>query len=254
MAPRIPGDDNAQVEDEFDNENVEVETDEGEEQGGVDDVDEGQDAEAEEEDEGVTPRREAARRQPERETAVQRAQRLAREARAEADRNARELAELRAEMQRARQPAAETPEQEAARLALMDPEQRSEYRLNKALENQNRQFAQMQARLADQTDKSAFLAACAADPLLKSVAAEVETELANIRRQGQNVDREALANYLIGKRARTRAPAAVSKQRKAGERAIARQQTRPGAGRSDREPEDRRSNDARRRRLEDVVF
>ena len=86
------------------------------------------------------------------------------------------------------------------------------------------------------------------------MAAEVETELANLRRQGQNVDREALANYLIGKRARARGPKAVDKQRKTGERNIQRQSARPSAGRSDRGPEDRRSDDARRRRLEVVVF
>lgn len=253
MAPRIPtGEDDAQVENQFDDENIEDEADEAGEQGGVEDEDESQDGEDAEGDvaaRDAAPRREAAQR----ETAVVRAQRLAREARAEADKNARELASLREEMQRARQPV-ETPEQEAARLAIMDPEQRAEYRFNKAMENQNRQMAQMQARMADQSDKSAFLAACASDPLLKTVAADVETELANIRRQGQNVDREALANYLIGKRARSRAPKALAKQRQTGERNIARQQGRPGAGRSDREPENRRSDDARRRRLEDVVF
>ena len=248
MAPRIPVEDDDQPEG-LDNENVEAEAEEGE-QVEVGDEDESQDGEEAEEDVSERdPRREAAQR----ETAVVRAQRLAREARAEADKNARELADLRAEVQRQRAPS-ETPEQEAARLSLMDPDQRSEYRFNKAMENQNRQMAAMHARLADQSDKSTFAAACVSDPLLKTVATEVETELAKIRAQGQNVDREALANYLIGKRARSRAPGAVNKQRRAGERNIARQQTRPSAGRSDRGPEDRRSDDARRRRLEDVVF
>lgn len=255
--PRPPQDnaDASQDEDRIEDVNDDFDAEEGE-QDDDENLDEGEgDEEAEGEGLGdEAPRQPEARREPsQRETSVQRAQRLARESRAEADALRREMADLRAEVQRARAPS-ETPEQESARLALMDPEQRAEYRFNKAMDNQNRQMAQMQARLADQADKSAFLAACASDPLLKTVAAEVETELANVRRQGQNVDREALANYLIGKRARSRAPAAVSKQRKAGERNIARQQGRPGAGRSDREPENRRGDEARRRRLEDVVF
>ena len=246
--PRIPAED--EDESQIGNENVEDQADEGGEHGDVEDEDESQDVEEAEEDLSErAPRREAAQR----ESAVVRAQRLAREARSEADKNARELAELRAEVQRQRAPS-ETPEQEAARLSLMDPDQRSEYRFNKAMENQNRQMAAMHARLADQSDKSTFAAACVSDPLLKTVAAEVETELAKIRAQGQNVDREALANYLIDKRARSRAPSSVKKQKQAGERNIARQQGRPSAGRSDRGPEDRRSDDARRRRLEDVVF
>ena len=251
MAPRIPAEDD-EVEDQIHDDVIDDEAEEGGEQGGVDEDDEGQDAEEAGEDVAArAPERRAPQR--DRESAAVRAQRLAQEARAEADAARREAAEARAELQRLRQPT-ETPEQEAARLALMDPDQRSEYRFNKAMENQNRQMAAMQSRLADQADKSAFSAACLSDPLLKTVAAEVETELANIRRQGQNVDREALANYLIGKRARSRAPAAVNKQKKAGERNIARQQGRPSAGRSDREPENRKSDDARRRRLEDVVF
>ena len=252
MAPRIPTeDDNEEVEDRLQDGNVEDEADDEGEQVGVaeDDEDQGNE-EAEDGLAARSPRRDTSQR----ETATARAQRLAREARAEADAARREAAEIRAEIQRLRQPQQETPEQEAARLSLMEPEQRVEYRFNKALENQNRQTARLQAQLADQSDKSAFQLAASADPLLKSVAADVEKELAKVRAMGQNVDREALANYLIGKRARERGGRAVVAQRNVGQRNIQRQTTRPAGGRSDRGPEDRRSNDARRARLEDVVF
>ena len=259
MPPR-PGDPNEEIEDDLLDEGDESASDEGQQdeaQGG----DEGEDGEeASGDDEGDGKARllnnRDQRRLPARETAVSRSQRLAREARAEADKNARELAEVRAEIQRMRQPPAETPEQEQARLALMEPDQRVQYTLDKALRTQAQQFSRMQAQMSDQTDKSTFMALAAPDSLLKSVAQEVEQELARVRSMGQNVDREALANYLLGKRLRERSPKAAAAQRRAGERNIQRQQARPGAGRSDQGSDrgDERRNALRRSRLEDVIF
>ena len=223
MAPRIPVEDD-EVESQIDNENVEDETDEGGEHGDVEDEDESQDVEEAEDDLAArAPRREAAQR----ETAVVRAQRLAREARAEADKNARELAELRAEVQRQRAPS-ETPEQEAARLSLMDPDQRSEYRFNKAMENQNRQMAAMHARLADQSDKSTFAAACVSDPLLKTVAANVAASfirskiilagmpIAQCNRGSHDPSRPRSAGELSYRQARTFASARRNQETEAG--------------------------------------
>ncbi len=263
MAPRDQVDpDDVEIPEILDDEDDQVQADVGE-QDDVQDRDEGQGrADAGEDAEGqgrpqADGRLLARDRAPQRETAVVRAQRLAREARAEADTNRRELAELRAEIQRQNQQRTqETPEQEAARFALMEPEQRAEARLNKALDNQNRQFAHMSARLADQTDKSAFLALVASNPLVKRVASQVETELARIRALGQNVEREKLADYLLGKAIRERGVKAVDEQRRAGERNVQRQTTRGAAGRGDQASErgDDRRLAARRRALEDVTF
>jgi hypothetical protein len=245
----------------LDDEDDQVEADERE-QDDVQDRDEGQgqpDAGEDEEGQGRAQAdgRVLARDRPQRETAVVRAQRLAREARAEADNNKRELAELRAEIQRQNQQRAqETPEQESARLALMEPEQRADYRLNKALDNQNRQMSIMQTRMADAADKSTFAALCTTNKFYAKVASRVETKLAEIRRLGQNVDREALAKYVIGEMVLERGPKAASEQRRAGERNVQRQTVRGGAGRGDA-PSDRgddRLVAARRRALEDVTF
>ena len=191
-----------------------------------------------------------------RETPLSRANRLAREARAEADRNTRELADIRAELQRARQPPQESPEAEAARLALMEPAQQQEYKFNKAMEQQNRRFAAMQTQLADSTDKATFSSLCTTNPLYKRVAAQVETKLAEVRRLGQNVDREALAKYIIGEMVLQRGPKAAAQQRKVGSDNIRRQQTRPSNGRSDQQNAtgDERRKASLRARLEDVTF
>jgi len=263
MPPRLPEDDDEipKIIDDEDEQGTSEDGDEGEGEGEGegDGRDEGSpDDERTEENEERSGRRQEGNveRRPQRETAVVRAQRLAREARAEADKNARELAELRAEIQRVRQPPAESAEQESARLALMDPEQRSEYRFNKALENQNRQNAALYFRLQDQADKTTFVSLCAENKLYRAVKDDVEVKLSELRAKGQNVDREALAKYLLGERILKRAPKVVEQQRKVGEDRIRRQEGRPGAARSDREPEtaNRRNEDARRRRLEDVVF
>lgn len=263
MAPRNrPEDDpDAEISENLDDGDEQVAPeDEGQDEGDERDETSADDERAEEDDQetrsGDEVRERRERREAPRETAVVRAQRLAREARAEADKNARELAEMRAEMQRMRQPPQETVEQEAARLSLMEPEQRAEYRLNKALENQNRQMQAVQFRMQDQADKSTFVTLCSDNPLYRSVREDVEAKLTELRRQGQNVDREALAKYLLGERILKRAPKAVQQQRDAGNKNIRRQQVRPGAGRSDQvsDDRDRRSNDARRRRLENVTF
>ena len=262
--PRIPGEDDEEIEIEV--EGLSDEGDDVEAEGeGQDDsaADEGSDGDGSDGEEGrrqeAEGRRESRvldRGQSQRETPLAKANRLAREAREEANRVSRELAEFRAEQQRARQTPQETPEQRNARYALMEPEARSEARLNDVLDQQNRQMAAMQARFADQTDKATFSSLAASNPLYKAVASEVETKLADLRRQGQNVDREALAKYLIGERVLKRGPKAAQQQRKAGQTNIQRQQARPSGGRSDQlsaTAEQRRQAD-RARKLEDVTF
>lgn len=264
MAPRIPQENpDAQVEDEEIGDDATVDDEAeglGEDDGEGQDDGAGDDERAEEDDgqapEGDGRSRVLARERPARETPLAKANRLAREARAETDRLSREQAELRAEIQRMRQPAAETPEQEAAKLALMEPEQRQEYRFNRQMEALRRQQAATQFQMLDATDKVTFQALAASNPLVKRVAGQVETELAKIRAQGQNVSREQLADYLLGKAIRERGPKAVQQQQRQGERRIQQQRARPSAGRSDQGADrgDARAAEMRRKRLEDVVF
>lgn len=122
---------------------------------------------------------------------------------------------------------------ERERLALMSPEEKADYRIGKAEERFNQRIAQADFRAEDRADKADFRHLCAEDKAVAAVAAEVEAELVSMRSQGRNVPREALANFLIGKRARERAKAAGTKQRRKGQESIRRETTRPARGRSD---------------------
>ena len=262
MAPRIPAGEDHETESQDDGEVFNLPDDEQADEGADAEVLEGEgspdDERAEGGDEGEgrqAPEGGGRRRVLDegRETATQRATRLAQEAREEANRAIREAADLRAQLNQRQQPPAETPEQKAARFALMDPEQRVEARFNEAQAANQAHLARMSAALADQTDKATFSSLAASNPLYKRVAGKVEEKLAELRRMGQNVDREALAKYVIGEEVLKRSATAIPKQRQAGQQNIRRQTARPGAGRSDETTEDRRRQTLRSR-LEDVTF
>lgn len=230
-----------------DEEDVSDAGDEGEGQ----DADEGggEDEGAEEAEQGR--RRDGVLKSKRGESSLQRISRQAQESTARADRLEREMAEMRAERQRQQVPA-ESPDQEAARLALMDPEQRSEYRLTKALARQEQQNNTLRFQMLDSSDKSAFASLCADKPLYKRFAAQVETKLADLRRQGQNVDREALAKYLIGEEVANRGPKVLQRQREQGKRNVDRQRAGSSATRSDQVRE--RAKQTAYERLKDVVI
>lgn len=182
-------------------------------------------------------------------------QRLANEtksARQESAELRRELEQLKAERRPAVQPS-ESPEQEAQRLALMTPEERMEYRFQKAERTNQQNMQAMAFQLQDGNDKSAFTSLCAGDPVAAKYKDRVETELTRIRGQGQNVSREALMDYLIGKDVRAKRGPAAEKQRKQGERNIQRQQARPANGRGDSAPA-KRGEKSLEDRLKDVTF
>ena len=171
----------------------------------------------------------------------------------------REAAELRQRLQdfEARQrpaaPQGESPEQEAQRLALMTSEERMEYRFQKAERTNQQTMAAMAFNLQDTGDKSTFNALCASDPVAAKYKDRVESELTRIRGLGQNVNREALLDYLIGKDVRSKRAPAAEKQRKAGERNIQRQQARPANARGDSAPA-KRGEKSLEERLEGVTF
>lgn len=205
---------------------------------------------------------ETAQRQNEREVeserkpsrANSRIRTLADELRAERERGAqrdRELAELRAAQGQRQQPR-ETREEREARLALMSPEERSEYRLNEALELNNRRMAEMQFSMQDTADRSAFQARAATDKLVAKYAPQVESELAKLRSQGQNVGREQLFTYLVGQAALAARGKSTEKAQKDGQTRIRRQTTRPLNGKGDTASARGRTSDSLERRLENI--
>ena len=185
------------------------------------------------------------------ESRFQRLANTAKEAREEAATARRELQEFKASQRQAVQQ--ETPEQEAQRLALMTPEERLEFKLDKS-ERRNQQNMQAMAfQMQDGTDKSAFTALCTSDQTAARYRDRVEAKLAEIRSQGQNVNREALLDFLVGQDVRKKGGAARDRQAKDGERRIQRQKVAPGNNRGDSAPA-KRGEKTLEERLSDVTF
>lgn len=198
---------------------------------------------------GEPPRRSRA------ETRIQRLREEVAEAKREAA-DARRRTEEFAASQRSAVPAGETQEQRAQRYALMTSDERVEARLSEATHEFNQRLGLMQFQSMEAGDKAAFKALCVGDPVAAKYSAEVESRLTEMRRQGQNVDRERLLTYIIGEKTRARARDAGEKAKKDGARRVERQTTRPANNRGDQPATRQPANDAaaRRKRLENVIL
>ena len=190
-----------------------------------------------------------------RERTVLEAKRRAKEAEERAERFERELAEVRQQI--SGRTSAEKEAEERARLELMGPDEKIEYYRRKDREEVNARLMQMEFRSWDATDRSRFESLCTRNDAFAKVSKDVDTELARIRKNGQNTERETIALYLIGKAAVERAGRANGKQRRQGAERIEREKVRSPRGGSDvRAGAERRGSevDKRRQRLEDVLI
>jgi hypothetical protein len=167
----------------------------------------------------------AAPEKPEREAKPARSsgrvQRLAEERK----RLSEELATARREADelRRRIPAqqAEDPRVEQERLALMSPEDRSAYQLDKALRANRAETQQMLFQMQQNQDKTAFDLKAKDDPVYRRFAADVEREYQKVISQGRYAPREDILKYLVGQRAlekrgQPNAKAAMSRAKQAG--------------------------------------
>lgn len=170
----------------------------------------------------------------------------ARAARAEAAQARKEIDELKAQRQ---QPVGKSAEMIAAEEALMTPEERSESRLTRLIDEQRRQNSVMQFQMQDQSDRNAYQAKAVNNPRYAKYADKVEAKLAEVRKGGGNTDRETVLKYLIGEA--VMANNGKSPQAKKGADAVRRQQARPTNGRGD-QPADRRASSSLAKRLEDL--
>src|SRR6267154_2094559 len=123
----------------------------------------------------------------------------AREAREHASRIEKELNEFKAEQARQRA-TVEKKEPTDDEMALWSTQQIIDYKLQKATSGFQQNLQQLQWNTQEANDKAAFERLQLSDPRAKKYAAEVETRLASIRKQGQNVDREALLKFVIGEK------------------------------------------------------
>ena len=209
----------------------------------------------------VSPEREVREEQTESRVlsrGERRFQRLAnetREANIRAERLERELQEIRAERQRQ---TAQTQEREisAEEMSLWSTDQIVQYRLDKATGKFNQTLQQMQFQNQESSDKTSFQSLCATDSRAKKYADEVETRLLELRRQGQNAQREVILKYLLGEKLLQQSAKATSQQRKQGEQRIARQRGSNPPPRSDTRAGRQAETEAEKRakRLENVTF
>lgn len=154
----------------------------------------------------------------------------------------------------------ETAQQFEARISMLPPDERMEQRMLRS-ENQNNQRLQiMQIQMADQTDRAAYQAKATSDKRFARYEQEVEQRLADLRRQGQNVSREALLKFIIGEKVLGNPAERVRQRRTEAQRRVDGQRTRPQNTRGDQEGANQRRSggdserEARRKRLENATF
>lgn len=155
--------------------------------------------------------------------------------------------------QRPTAPQGETPEARAQRLALLTPEERIREELNVATQGFAREQQALRFAVQDGNDRAAFEAKATVDPLYAKWKPKVEAELQTLRQQGQNVDREKLMYYLIGKSVVEGRGATRGQQRAEGARNVQRQRTRPSNSGSD-VAANRNRNSSLERRLENQAL
>lgn len=169
---------------------------------------------------------------------------LAAQLSAERDRAAaaeRRAAEAETRWNASQQTQGETPEQEAARTALMTPEQLIDYKVNKALGNHQRTTQQMVLSASNTADKASFDAMAHDNPVVKKVSAEVERKHAELVAKGQYPTRETVLKYVLGEQALKMATQTRAEGRERTRR-VERERTRPLANRSEVGAQPRRNS------------
>lgn len=173
----------------------------------------------------VRREREPAALSPEAEARITTAERIAAEAVARADAMMAQFGQQR-----------ESPEQEAARLATMTPEQIIDYKLGKALGQHNKTIQQVTFNAQNTADKASFDSLVNGNPQLKRFAADVERKHGDMVREAARTGagiptRDTVLKYMLGERALELAQKAAPQQRARDQR-VQRQQARPGDNRS----------------------
>lgn len=149
-----------------------------------------------------------------------------------------------------RQQVQETPEARAQRHALMTPEERMREDLQAATAVTQREMLAMRFQMQDNSDKTAFEAKAAVDKRYTKWKPEVERELQALRNQGQNIEREKLMYYLIGKNAVENGQAVVAQQRTEARQRVQRQAVQPSNSGSDIQASRRERTSSLEKRLE----
>jgi hypothetical protein len=127
---------------------------------------------------------------------------------------------------------AENARQEAERVAMMQPHEVASYYAGQAEQRMTQQLLRARLEVGDTIDRQNFSAVQREEPLARRWASQIEEMLGVARTQGSNPTREALYNQLLAQNVREKTKRDGDRQRVAGRRAIARETTTPGGGRS----------------------
>jgi hypothetical protein len=186
-----------------------------------------------------------------RDTRIQTLADEARQAKSELAETRRRLDDLSRQMTQPRPPS-ESPEQRAARFALMTPQEQMSETLRESEQRTVALVQQVQMQSADAADRAAFQSRAAVDPLYAKWGPKVEGKLAELRARGNNVERDVLLKFMIGEAALERRGSTAGKAEVTqAQRRVASQRTRTANSGSDTAPQ-RRQQVSLERRLEDV--
>lgn len=182
---------------------------------------------------------------------------LARETKAAKDRAdllERQLTDIQ---NRQSQPAQPTQAQIDAHLATLEPWERTEFLRQQDANRVNQTLAQMQFQQQEQMDRIAYESLKTRAPIAAKLERDVETRLAEMRRNGTTAPRETVLRWVIGDRALANAGRAAGKAQRTATANRERQAGRPGGARGDAVgSDDRRANSAaaREKRLANQVL
>jgi hypothetical protein len=238
------------IEDQPNGEDPEIEEADGDapEGEGADAEDGSEDAAEDEGQDGPDAVAEAPRRRPSRyETRIQALTRAREEDRREFERR---LSEVQQQVNAPRQ-RQETPEEREARIALMTPEERTDFRIREIERRHQEDLQRLAFQTAEATDQAAFNATIRANPNLQRYAASVESELAKLRQRGLNLPREQVLDWVIGQQARARMGQG-SRQQNSAKNRVAKQTVRPVNGGGDVAAQRGKRGQSLRERLEGV--
>lgn len=165
--------------------------------------------------------------------AIRAAKARAKAAEAKAESVQREMMELlRGQVSRQNAPAPIDPAIERQRLELMSEDERTEYRVNKALAPLQAQLAQLSLQNEISNDRAQFSALVNGRPELKKYEGKVEERFQQLIKAGSGQSRESILKYILGEVALTKGGKAMAAARATGAENIRRQQTRPTSARS----------------------
>jgi len=163
----------------------------------------------------------------------------------------RRLSTLERNGGRSERPREESQEEEQARMALMAPDERMQYTLDKGMRSVNAMIQNAQMTQAESADLASFRTLAATDRLARRFAPQVEELFQTLKSQGRMTAREIILDYVIGQQARQASNNGQGKQRRRqAEQTISRNRINTGSGRSDVQSERRRGGQSLEQRLE----